>query len=641
MSRNERFLVVLLLLIVICGLLSYLTAYNHLLTRENYELIEKKQRIEANEKIIIIFQLFYENRVIFVKQVIEEYIKYDFDVIFMIIWCNKKLLVDKYFKNKRNIILIETENNSLNNRYLLPRHYINSMNYNPTVIIHDDDIFMSEPLLTRLVQAVDEQYDQDPSNYIVSSPFIRYLTTETYDTEFPNDVFNYNMLLTVLVFKGSLINLYSLLSLDILSFIDSDIGHCDDVLFNLLLSNPHIYQTFTSETEAINQLANIESVSLQFIEPEEYSLHDFHKHSFKGNKKTDEKISSSVNRKSIRISCYKKLLSLLATHSGSQVSPLQEYKLESSFSLSNIYKESSNLEHKCTKNVFNPKFSNEYKDKRYSSVSDFKRLGVSSVFEVNFKDEEVNSFIESHSKYKELMKYKKKAKVEFEKYGRYEYSDSLCFIDDYRCRRFVLNLDFITRLKENINLNKQDIEKLNVISLNDINIKLEGVWRTNLANYNECYGNINCLFVNLGEKDIVLNVIVTSQYMPSINNLFEYKLMKLKHEMPVIDIINCAHQLDDASYHKSIVLKQHQFVLFSNELWYQIINTEQLYMICYAPLSVSHLDSLLLSNKDVENNFQHSEESCKVKLTKSSRLFDYPPVAEIEADSPVLPISSP
>eukprot|EP00924_Labyrinthula_sp_SR-Ha-C_P004771 snap_masked-scaffold_1-processed-gene-11.9-mRNA-1 protein AED:1.00 eAED:1.00 QI:0/-1/0/0/-1/1/1/0/1086 len=578
---------------------------------------------DSNPPIFLIIQFFYEERIKFLQQIIEHYLSFmSFEKI-IVIWNDYSIPIPNNINKlieKNEVHLIISKKNSLNNRYILSHQYLVS-NYDSSslehslIFLHDDDLALNKNNFFRMIQLWLRNKDKAISH------FIRYLSSEEYQSEptkFPQAHFSqnsyghsslasgglvkFNMGIRVLGFSPKFLKAYSDLDNKILRFIDEDEGHCDDVLFNLVLSK---------ESGSPPIRANFE----------ENSVHDYHFHSFRGDKREDRALSSdlssvaeffgkhllphqskSISRRKQRIRCFSVLQEMMETE-------LQEGFVSLSAATSKVFGENPYLVHPCLKLVHHPSVSNKLKyipnnpiNQYWKQLNNFDILG-----ENKYKQFKTKGYL----KLSETIQFEHNLQDVFSEVLRYSIASTKnifsCFLENELCKKFVRETNLISSIKKyifEVDYNQVAETDIGVVHLEAFEVektdqrnKFDNIWQTNKNFYNSCSGNIICILIPVRNTlEAVFKVMNTSHLMPPITNLFTVNHLLEKDEP---QILSCAKSLDSDS--AVDILDFEKAIVFSNELWYQIhvdsVNPAQFIKICFLPLKVCQLPAEEVENR--------------------------------------------
>eukprot|EP01035_Chromulina_nebulosa_P025395 gene25395-33145_t len=190
-----------------------------------------------SEKITLIITLFYTNRMGFIMNVLKQYQETPYVQLIdkiIIIWNNIYMSIPPQLYDLKSLVIIKSEVNSLNNRWVLPIPHVKTS----AIVMYDDDMFV------RYYEALDcmfKTWKQNPDRMI--SQYVRAIdTTNISDPKYIYDKlhhFNatYHIGIRLVILSTELLILYNnSLTPEMLQYITYGPGMCDDIIMNMITS---------------------------------------------------------------------------------------------------------------------------------------------------------------------------------------------------------------------------------------------------------------------------------------------------------------------------------------------------------------------------------------------------------------------
>ena len=189
-----------------------------------------------NEKLTIIMTLFYTNRMGFILNILKRYQEFPYVQLIdkiIIVWNNIYMSIPQQLQDQKNFVIIKSEVNSLNNRWILPIPHIKTR----AIVMHDDDMFVRYEAFECMFKI----WKQSPDRMI--SQYVRTIdTTNTSDPKYVYDQLyrfgaTYHIGIRLVILSTELLVLYkNSLTPEMLQYITYGPGMCDDIIMNMITS---------------------------------------------------------------------------------------------------------------------------------------------------------------------------------------------------------------------------------------------------------------------------------------------------------------------------------------------------------------------------------------------------------------------
>ena len=189
-----------------------------------------------NEKFTLIVTAFYTNRLEFLYNLLERYQMFPYDQLIdkiIVIWNNIYMDVPQQLKDQKNLIVLRSEVNSLNNRWILPIPHVQT----GAIVMYDDDMMVQheafecmfrtwkqnpDRIISHYSRMIDTQNTSDPK--YIYSPMYRFGAT-------------YNIAIRFVIMSTKFLILYkNSLTPEVLHYITCGPGMCDDIILNMITS---------------------------------------------------------------------------------------------------------------------------------------------------------------------------------------------------------------------------------------------------------------------------------------------------------------------------------------------------------------------------------------------------------------------
>ena len=228
------------LLLVSIGLLILLSCINHLggaigvsrndKLESNFQAIQKK--FDQN-KITVIFTMYYMNRVDYCVSVLKVYSSYPYTELIgsiIVIWNNVYMAVPTELKTLENIVVIKGVINSLNNRYIMPIPLVSTA----AVVMHDDDMLVTFDGLQCLFEVWKKNQERIVARHVRQITFNNSEVAYVYDELF-NSSATYHLGIRLVMFSAKYLHVYaSTMTQDMLDYVTYGPGKCDDIALNMV-----------------------------------------------------------------------------------------------------------------------------------------------------------------------------------------------------------------------------------------------------------------------------------------------------------------------------------------------------------------------------------------------------------------------